>query len=137
MTPPNATDTNPTTTARDIGEKLVSLCKQGKNLEAIETLYDPNIVSVEPMSPPSEPAKGREVKGIAACKEKGKQWESMTQVHSAKVEGPFMHGDDQFAVYFSYDITGKQTHKRTQMTEVAVYTVKNGKVVHERFYYTI
>src|SRR2546425_1319478 len=31
----------------EIGKKLVDLCKQGKDLEAIETLDSPNIVSVE------------------------------------------------------------------------------------------
>ncbi len=31
----------------DIGKQLVSLCKQGKNQEAIDTLYSPDIVSGE------------------------------------------------------------------------------------------
>ena len=34
-------------TTLEVGKKLVELCKQGKNQEAMDTLYAPDIVSVE------------------------------------------------------------------------------------------
>jgi hypothetical protein len=34
-------------TPLEVGKKLVELCNQGKNHEAMETLYAPDIVSVE------------------------------------------------------------------------------------------
>ena len=34
-------------TTLEIGKKLVSLCKQGHWLEAVDTLYSPDIVSIE------------------------------------------------------------------------------------------
>ena len=65
-------------------------------------------------------------------------WNENHQVHSAKVEGPFPH-NDRFAVKFNYDVTAKdgpQKGKRFQMEEIGIYTVKNGKIVREEFFYS-
>jgi len=120
-------------TTLEVGKKLVELCRAGKNAEAMETLYDQNIVSVEAGAPAGGPT---ESKGVAACVEKGKEWQAHHEVHSAQAQGPFPHGD-RFAVFFSYDVTQKDSKQRFQMEEVAVYTVKNGKIVREEFYYSM
>jgi hypothetical protein len=119
--------------ALDVGKKLVALCREGKNREAMETLYAPGIVSVEAAAPPGQ---SRESKGLPACFEKSKMWEGAHEVHSARVEGPFPHGD-RFAVFFSYDITQKASGHRFTMDEVALYTVSDGKIVHEEFFYNM
>ncbi len=119
-------------TMHEVAKKLVSLCREGRNDEAMRTLYDQDIVSVEAAAPPGQQ---RESIGIGACEAKGKQWSSMHEIHGHQVEGPFPHGDDKFAVVFRYDISQKQGGKRLNMDEIAVYTVKNGKIVREEFYY--
>jgi hypothetical protein len=43
--------------------------------------------------------------------------------------------DNRFAVYYNYDVTFKPTGKRNNMEEMALYTVKDGKVVREQFFY--
>ncbi len=45
-----------------------------------------------------------------------------------------MNGD-QFVVRFKMDLTQKETGNRIQMDEVGVYTIKNGKIAEERFFY--
>jgi hypothetical protein len=40
---------------------------------------------------------------------------------------------DQFVVQYDVDATDKNSKKRFQMSEVGVYTVKNGKIVREEF----
>jgi len=115
----------------DIAKKLVELCKQGKNQEAMETLYAPDIVSVEAMGMPNLPA---EVRGREAVFAKGKWWYDNHVVHAATCEGPYPHGD-RFIVRFSYDITNKPTNTRRQMDEMALFTVKDGKIVREEFFY--
>jgi len=100
-------------------------------MDAINTLYSPEIVSVESMGNEQMP---REMKGIDAIREKNKWWGDNNEVHSATVDGPFV-GEDKFAVYYNYDITFKPTGKRTPMEEMALYTVKDGKVVREQFFY--
>ena len=42
---------------------------------------------------------------------------------------------DQFALRFKFDITPKATGERATMDEVGLYTVKDGKITEERFYY--
>ena len=42
---------------------------------------------------------------------------------------------DQFAVRFHFDVTVKETGERRVMDEVGLYTVRNGKIVEERFFY--
>jgi len=118
-------------TTLDIGNKLVALVRAGQGQEAIETLYAADIVSVEAMAPPGG---SRETTGVAACLAKGKHWREANELHGAKVEGPFPHGD-RFAAVLTYDITPRASGKRTTLAEVAVYTVKNDKIVREEFFY--
>jgi ketosteroid isomerase-like protein len=119
--------------AKDISQKLVQFCNEGKNLESINTLYAPDIVSVEAFAPPGS---DRVVKGIDGIRGKHKWWTDNHEVHSAETFGPYPHGDDKFAVRFVYDITFKPTGARMKMDEIAVFTVANGKVVREEFFYT-
>ena len=120
----------PTATAA-VAEELVAFCRAGRNMDAINTLYSPDIVSIESMGNEQMP---REMKGIDAIRQKNKWWGENNEVHSSVVDGPFV-GEDKFAVYYNYDITFKPTGQRTPMEEMALYTVKDGKVVREQFFY--
>ena len=116
----------------EVGTKLVQLCKEGKNLMAIETLYSKDVKSVEALSMNGSP---RESEGIEAVSGKSKWWGENHTVHSATIHGPFPC-DNKFALYFSYDVTPKATGKRFTMNEVGMYWVQNGKIVREEFFYT-
>jgi ketosteroid isomerase-like protein len=120
----------PTATAA-VAEELVAFCRAGHNMDAINTLYSPDIVSIESMGNEQMP---REMKGIDAIRQKNKWWGENNEVHSSVVDGPFI-GEDKFAVYYNYDVTFKPTGQRTPMEEMALYTVKDGKVVREQFFY--
>jgi ketosteroid isomerase-like protein len=126
--------TTKTTTTGQVGNRLVELCRQGKFMEAMDTLYGPNIVSIETRSSPTMPAR---TEGIKAVRGKGEWWEANHEVHSGSVEGPWPHGD-RFIVRFSFDVTAKagpMAGKRMQLEEAALYTVKDGKIVQEEFFY--
>jgi ketosteroid isomerase-like protein len=117
----------------EIGKKLVELCREGKNEEAVNTLFSTDIVSVEAGGPPgTDPV----TKGITGVLGKGKWWMDNHIVHDAKAEGPWPHGD-RFIVRFTYDVTFKPENKRFVMDEAALYTVANGKVVKEEFFYSM
>jgi ketosteroid isomerase-like protein len=126
----NVTTATDTATAA-VAEELVVLCRAGRNLDAINTLYSPEIVSVESMGNEEMP---REMKGIDAIRQKNKWWIDNNEVHSADAEGPFV-GEGKFAVHYTFDTTFKPTGKRQQMEEMALYTVKDGKIVREQFFY--
>jgi ketosteroid isomerase-like protein len=116
-----------------IGQKLVDYCKRGESSKAIEELYGKDIESQEAMSAAGMPD---HMRGIDAIRRKNKEWEDTMEVHSVQVDGPFPLGE-RFAVHFKYDTTDKNTQKKMEMEEVALYTVKDGKIVKEEFFYTM
>lgn len=120
-------------TTLEVGKKLVELCKQGKNDVALDTLYAADVVSVEAGGPPGQDP---ETRGLAGVQAKSKWWGENHTVHSASADGPYPNGD-QFIVKFVYDITQKQTGNRINMEEMALYTVKNDKIVREVFFYAM
>jgi ketosteroid isomerase-like protein len=119
-------------TTKEIADKVVQLCSQGKFPEAM-SLYSPDIVSMEAGAPPGQ---SREAKGIAAVKAKGEWWTANHEVHSVKVEGPLVAGA-HFAVTFKMDVTFKPQSKRMQMEEIGVYKVADGKIIYEEFFYSM
>ena len=115
----------------EVAKMLVDLCRQGQNHVAIDTLYANDVVSVEASSPDGS---SREVTGKAAVLGKGQWWVDNHEVHSAETTGPWPH-DDRFIVGHKYDVTFKQSGQRFVMEEQALYTVKDGKIVREEFFY--
>jgi ketosteroid isomerase-like protein len=118
-------------TTREVADRLVSLCQQNKNLDAVNELYSPDIVSIEPWGDEKMP---RVIKGIDGIRKKHHWWFNEVEMHGGSVKGPFVHGDDQFGVIFDLDVTMKSTNQRMKMTELAIYKVVDGKIVEERFY---
>ena len=114
---------------QEVADRLVSLCRQGKVLEAGEELYGDNIVSHE-----SDPSPNKLVSGKKAVREKGNQFAEMIEAHhGSKISDPVVAGN-YFTVAWLMDITMKG-QGRSQMEEICVYKVKDGKIVEEYFYY--
>lgn len=115
-----------------IANDFTNLCKAGKFEEAGEAHWSPDIVSIEPFGGDSgDPA----ARGIDAVRAKGEWWYANHEVHNVDTAGPFMHGD-QFTLQFHMDLTVKASGDRMSMDEIGLYTVKDGKIVEERFFYS-
>jgi ketosteroid isomerase-like protein len=120
--------------AKEVGKKLVDYVNRGETHRALDELYSKDIVSVEAAGNPDMPA---EMRGIDKIRGKNNWWFENNELHSSKAIGPFPH-NDRFAVNYNFDVTpkaGPMAGKRFQMNEVAVYTVKDGKIVREEFFY--
>lgn len=115
-------------TVSEIANDLVSLCRQGKNLEAIEKHYSPNVISIEAEGEPLE------VKGIEAVRGKSQYFQENMEVHSGEISDPMVTGN-HFAMTYKIDVTNKQIGQRYTMEEICVYEVKEGKIVKEQFFY--
>ena len=113
----------------EVAQKVVELCRKQAWKEAIDTLYADDIVSVEAHSMDGG---SPEIRGIEGVRKKADWWASSMEVHSFKATGPFV-AHDRFVVQFDVDVTDKDSNKRMQMSEVGVYTVKDGKIVREEF----
>lgn len=120
--------------AKAVGERLVALCSEGKNLDALDELYAADVVSVEAAK---APGMERTANGIDAVRGKNQWWIDNHEVHSSSVRGPFPHGDDRFCALFDFEVTFKPAGQRFKMEEVAHYTVKDGKIVREEFFYSM
>ncbi|GEM_PF-374469 len=121
-------------TTQEVANQLVALCRAGKNLEAVDTLMGADVVSVEATGDETMPAV---MNGRDAIRGKNEWWVNNHKVHSARVKGPYPNGE-RFAVIFDFEVTpavGPMAGKRMRMEEVAVYTVADGKVAREEFFY--
>ena len=120
--------------AKTVGTRLVALCNSGAAEQAVTELYADSIVSVEPGMEDANEAQ-QIVEGMPALLEKHAWWEENVEVHSATAIGPFLSGrEHEFMVQFDLDAT-QVGGERSQMREVGLYTVADGKVVREEFFY--
>ena len=111
-------------TTEKIAKKVVELVRKQAWYEALDTLYDKDIVSVEATVPDS--------RGKEAVRGKIDWWVNAMEVHSFKASEPFV-AHDRFVVQYDADVTDKNSKERRKLSEVGVYTVKNGKIVREEF----
>jgi hypothetical protein len=114
---------------QEVAEKVVELVRQQAWYKALDTLYDKDIVSVEASASEGESAEKR---GIDHVRGKIDWWLNAMEVHSFTAKGPFV-AHDRFVVQYDADVTEKNSKKRFQLSEVGVYTMKNGKIVREEF----
>lgn len=114
---------------QEVANRLVALCRQGQNMQAVEELYAPNVVSREVAGAPNEL-----VEGFENVKAKSVQWYEMVEtVHGGSVSDPVVAGN-HFSCAMTMDITMKG-QARSTIEEVCVYEVKDGKIVGEQFFY--
>ncbi|TDQ09472.1 nuclear transport factor 2 family protein [Pedobacter metabolipauper] len=114
---------------KEVAERLVQLCREGKNKEAVDELYADDVTSKEPKGSDMELTKGKE-----AVKEKTIRWEeSLEEIHSSSISDPII-ADNHFSIAMDFDATYKE-HGRMAMSEICVYEVKDGKIIADEFFY--
>ena len=117
-------------TTKQIAERLIELCKQGKFEEAQKELFAADAISIEPYA---SPAFEKEVRGLDTIIEKGHKFESMVDTtHGITMTEPLVAGKS-FASMLTMDVTMKGKD-RMNMAELCVYETKDGKIVSETFF---
>ncbi len=114
---------------REIAEDAVAMSKAGNSMGIGPKYWSDDIVSMEAMDGPMARVQGR-----AAVEAKGAWWSGAHEVHSVETAGPWVNGD-QFSIHWKMDVTQKESGNRMQMEEIALYTVKDGKITEERFFF--
>ena len=120
-------------TTKQVADRYYELFKQGKSPQIVEELYGHDIVNREP-----EHAIAQGVptvtKGLDAVKAKSKAGaERIEQVHGFFCTEPLVAGS-----FFTMTMGRELTLKggpRIAREEVAVFEVKDGKIVLEQFFY--
>ena len=116
-------------TTKEVAKAVVELVRKQAWYEALDTLYDDNIVSVEAFSMSGG---SPETRGKEAVRGKIDWWVNAMEIHSFTAGDPFV-AHDRFVVQYDADVTDKESKERRKLSEVGVYTVKDGKIVREEF----
>jgi hypothetical protein len=116
-------------TTKEIAERLVTLCREGKVETAQKELYAEDAINLEPYGTPTFP---QETRGLKAIIEKGRKFTALIeQVHAICISEPLVAGSS-FACAMQLDVTirGKG---RMSMEELCIYEVNDGKIISESF----
>lgn len=117
-------------TTKEVARRFNELAQSGQWDKIQDELFAENAVSIEP--PHSQGMKS--VEGLPAIKEKGKQFSAMVEeMYGGYSNEPQVAGNF-FAVAMGMDCKMKGMD-RMKMDEIALYEVKDGKIVKEQFFY--
>jgi SnoaL-like domain len=117
-------------TTQDVANRLHELFKENKWMEAQQELFSEDAESIEPEHSPGL----KTVKGIDAITKKGEEFNNMVEeMHGGYSSEPIVAGN-YIAVAMGIDATYKGMG-RQKMDEIALYEVKDGKIVKEQFFY--
>ncbi|MEO0383455.1 MAG: SnoaL-like domain-containing protein [Pseudomonadota bacterium] len=122
-------------TLQEIADALINHCRNGTEAEGLNTLYADDVVSIEALA---QPGGGPQVfKGLDALRGKHAYWDNAMEQVSIEAGGPYPHQPDKFALTFKGQATVKETGEPFEMDEIAIYTVKDGKIAREEFFYAM
>jgi len=117
-------------TTQEVANRLSDFFKENKWMEAQEDLFSEDAESIEPAHSPGL----QSVKGKDAIRKKGEDFNNMIEeVHGGYAGEPIVAGNF-IALAMGFDATMKGMG-RQKMDEIAVYEVKDGKIVKEQFFY--
>ncbi|MBC7651144.1 MAG: nuclear transport factor 2 family protein [Deinococcales bacterium] len=117
-------------TTQEVADRFNELAQTGQWHTIKAELFADDAESIEP-----EHTKGMQsVKGMEAIKQKGEMFNSMVEeMHGGYSKKPVVAGT-HFSVAMGMDVTMKGMG-RSNMDEICVYEVKDGKIVKEQFFY--
>ena len=117
-------------TTQEVAKRFYELAQQGNWHQIQDELFSHDAKSIEPAG-----AQGLStVQGIDKIKAKGKEWDNMVQeTHGGYCNEPQVAGRF-FTCTMGADVT-MEGQGRLTMDEVALYEVKDGKIISEQFFY--
>ncbi len=117
-------------TTKDIANRLVYMCRNGKVEEAKEELFTPGIISLEP----HEGLLPKEIKGMEAIRKKAELFISMVENFYGNIISEPVVAGDYFSIAWETDIQMKGESRKTT-SELCVYKTSAGKIISEQFFY--
>jgi len=131
----------------ELATDFTAMLAAGHKQAAADKYWSPDIAIVEPAdrqdgSPdiaivePADRQDGSPVTaiGFPAAQQKLAQWLGHNTIEDVLIDGPFVTGD-RFALFIDMEIVRGDTGRREPFSEIAMYTVRNGKIVEERHFY--
>ncbi|WP_170325600.1 nuclear transport factor 2 family protein [Ruegeria arenilitoris] len=116
----------------EIGRSFVQAMNERRGLACVDEMYAENAQSIEAVVPPVR--QFRVAKGREAIRGKREDWLATHEIQELDVDGPYVHPPNRFGVRFRAEVIQKTTGKRLTLSEIAVYSVAEGKIVLEEFF---
>ena len=117
-------------TTQEVANRMNELFKENKWQEVQDELFADDILSLEPEH--SQAVKT--VQGRDALKKKAQDFNGMIEEMHGGYSGEPIVAGNHIAIAMGMDVTMKGMG-RVKMDEIALYEVKNGKVVKEQFFF--
>ena len=116
----------------DVARNFTFMLRQGPFVAASERFWAIDVRSLEPHDLPD--GIKAEVSGIEAARAKTVRWFGSRNVRVVSIDGPFVTGN-QFALFLDMMVTGYPSGTYQPFTEIAVFTVRDGRISEERYFY--
>ncbi|WP_430414686.1 SnoaL-like domain-containing protein [Parasphingorhabdus sp.] len=116
----------------EIAEDFTALMAAGKLKAAADKYWATDIRSFEPAAMPLGSLSV--LVGFEAARAQQQRWTSDNRMEDVLIDGPFITGD-HFALFIDMEIVRRTTGKREPFSEIAVYTVRGGKIVEQRHFH--
>ena len=116
----------------DVARDFTDMLRQGQFVAARERYWAADVRIIEPHDLPGGIA--AEKSGIEAARAKTARWLGSRHIHDLSIDGPFVTGN-QFALVLDMMIAGQTGGAGQPFTEIAIFTVRDGRISEERYFY--
>ena len=116
-------------TTQQVADRFYELSLVGKFDEIYSELFSQDAKSIEPAGSAFPPAQS-----LQEIIDNGKAWnETIEEMHGGYTNAPIVAGS-YFACTMGMDVTAKG-QARMNLEEVALYEVRDGKIISQQFFY--
>ena len=120
------------TSIEHIARDFTALLRAGEFETAGDRYWSPDVSSIEPAPLPGGLAAA--ATGIDATRIKSRTRFGGARIDEIGIDGPFITGD-QFALFIDMVLVDPASGARRPFTEIALYTVRGGRIAEERYFY--
>jgi hypothetical protein len=121
-----------TMTTKEIANRLAAKIRTHEDATIYEELFAPDARNVEGMV--MSPERPQITVGLEAMNAKGQQWYDTFKIISNEITDPLVN-DNQFILQMTITTKNRHTGEIKTESEYILYTVEEGKIVEERFFY--
>ena len=116
----------------ELGRAFVKAMRDRDGLSMVDKMYSDDAESIEAVVPPNRYV--RIAGGKDAIKAKREDWLKSFKIDSLDADGPYVHPPNRFAVRFEAEVSDKTTGEKKSLSEIAIYSVIDGKIMREEFF---
>lgn len=113
-----------------VASDFTALCRAGEYNAAGEKYWADDVVRIQPRAPTDDT--DAVCQGIEAVRARNLHWFATHGIEDLSLDGPFVTGD-HFALFA--DMLVVHAGQRTPHSQIAVFAVRGGKIIEERYFY--